>query len=118
MPPRRRVKRKYVVGDSQRRRDRQERRSGYNMPKARRVQKRLERRGEEGIVDPNTGHYASVNPFTNKFLKRSDHPTVQKEVDWYNSPQGADFRREYELKTTNSLGRPRRYYKYKKRRGK
>ena len=88
------------------------------MPKARRVQKRLERRGEEGIVDPNTGHYASVNPFTNKFLKRSDHPTVQKEVDWYNSPQGADFRREYELKTTNSLGRPRKYYKYKKRRGK
>lgn len=115
---RKRVKRKYVVGGSQRKKDRQERRSGYNMPKARRVQKRLERRGEEGIVDPNTGHYASVNPFTNKFLKRSDHPTVQKEVDWYNSPQGADFRREYELKTTNSLGRPRKYYKYKKRRGK
>lgn len=112
-----RVKRKYVVGGSQRKKDRQERREGYNMPKARRVQKRLERRGEEGIVDPNTGHYASVNPFTNKFLKRSDHPTVQKEVDWYNSPQGSDFRREYELKKTNSLGRPRKYFKYKKRHG-
>lgn len=100
-----------------RKEDRQIRREGYNMPKARRVQKRLERRGEEGIVDPNTGHYASVNPFTNKFLKRSDHPTVQKEVDWYNSPQGSDFRREYELKKTNSLGRPRKYFKYKKRHG-
>ena len=118
MKSKRRVKRKYVVGGSQRKKDRQERRSGYNMPKARRVQKRLERRGEEGIYDADTKHWSSVNPFTNRFLKRSDHPTVKKEVEWYNSPQGADFRREYELKTTNSLGSPRKYYKYKKRRGK
>ena len=65
-----------------------------------------------------TGHGASVNPFTNKFLKSRSHPTVQKEVDWYNSPQGSDFRREYELKKTNALGRPRKFFKYKKRRGK
>ena len=65
-----------------------------------------------------TGHGASVNPFTNKFLKSRSHPTVQKEVDWYNSPQGADFKREYELKKTNVLGRPRKFFKYKKRRGK
>lgn len=100
-----------------RKEDRQIRREGYNMPKARRVQKRLERKGEEGIYDAETKHWSSVNPFTNKFLKRSDHPTVQKEVDWYNSPQGSDFRREYELKKTNSLGRPRKYFKYKKRHG-
>lgn len=101
-----------------RKEDRQIRRDGYNMPKARRVQKRLERKGEEGIYDGKTKHWSSVNPFNNKFLKRSDHPTVHKEVDWYNSPQGADFRSEYELKTTNVFGRTRKYYKYKKRRGK
>jgi len=64
-----------------------------------------------------SGHGASVNPFTNKFLKSRSHPTVQKELDFYNSPQGADFRREYELKTKNALGRPRKFFKYKKRRG-
>ena len=65
-----------------------------------------------------TGHGASVNPFTNKFLKSRSHPTVHKELDFYNSPQGADLKREYELKKTNSLGRPRKFFKYKKRRGK
>ena len=82
----------------------------YKEQQGARVDRRL---GGDG-----TGHGASVNPFTNKFLKSRSHPTVQKEVDWYNSPQGADFKREYELKKTNALGRPRKFFKYKKRRGK
>ena len=81
----------------------------YKERQAARVDRRL---GGDG-----SGHGASVNPFTNKFLKSRSHPTVQKELDFYNSPQGADFRREYELKTTNALGRPRKFFKYKKRRG-
>jgi hypothetical protein len=100
MKPKRRVKRKYVVNPSKGGRD-------YKERQARRVNRRL---GEE-----DSGHGASVNPFTGVFLKSRNHPTVQKELDWYNSPQGADFRREYELKKTNSLGRPRKFFKYKKR---
>lgn len=101
MPPKRRVKRKYVVKPSKvRGRD-------YKERQAARVNRRL---GDDG-----SGHGASVNPFTGVFLKSRNHPTVQKELDFYNSPQGADFRREYELKKTNSLGRPRKFFRYKKR---
>lgn len=95
----RRVRRKYVVNKSKGRQ--------YKERQAARVERRL---GDDG-----SGHGASVNPFTNNFLKSRSHPTVQKELDFYNSPQGADFKREYELKTTNSLGRPRKFFKYKKR---
>ena len=101
MAEKRRVKRKYVVKGSKAR-GRQ-----YKERQAARVNRRL---GDDG-----SGHGASVNPFTNKFLKSRNHPTVQKEVDFYNSPQGADFKRDYELKTTNALGRPRKFFKYKKR---
>ena len=97
--PRKRVKRKYVVKKSKGK-DYKERQSS-----------RLDRRlGSDG-----SGHGASVNPFTGVFLKSRSHPTVRKELDFYNSPQGADFRREYELKKTNSLGRPRKFFRYKKR---
>ncbi len=99
MPPKRRVKRKYVVKPSKGR--------DYKERQAARVNRRL---GDDG-----SGHGASVNPFTGVFLKSRNHPTVQKELDFYNSPQGADFRREYELKKTNSLGRPRKFFRYKKR---
>lgn len=99
MPAKRRVKRKHVVKKA---RGRQ-----YKERQAARVDRRL---GSDG-----SGHGASVNPFTGVFLKSRSHPTVQKELDFYNSPQGADFRREYELKKTNSLGRPRKFFRYKKR---
>ena len=82
----------------------------YKERQAARVDRRL---GGDG-----TGRGYSVNPFTNKFLKSRSHPTVQEELDFYNSPQGADFKREHELKKTNALGRPRKFFKYKKRRGK
>ena len=95
-----RVKRKYVVNPSKGGRD-------YKERQARRVDRRL---GTDG-----SGHGYTVNPFTGVFLKSRNHPSVKEELDWYNSPQGADFRRDYELKKTNSLGRPRKFFKYKKR---
>ena len=105
MPPKRRVKRKYVVKWSK----------GSNGSKGRDYKERQAARVNRRLGDDGSGHGASVNPFTNKFLKSRNHPTVQKELDFYNSPQGADFKRDYELKTTNALGRPRKFFKYKKR---
>ena len=43
------------------------------------------------------------------FMKSPSHPTVQKEIDWYNSDAGSEFRREYELQKVQP------YYKYVKR---
>ena len=43
------------------------------------------------------------------FMKSSSHPTVQKEIDWYNSDAGSEFRKEYELQKVQP------YYKYIKR---
>ncbi len=94
-----RIPRRYVVKKARGR--------DYKERQAERVDRRL------GVHS--SGHGYSVNPFTNKFLKSRSHPTVQKELDFYNSPQGADFKREYELKTTNALGRPRKFFRYKKR---
>ena len=51
--------------------------------------------------NPNTGEL--------EFMKSSSHPTIQKELDWYNSDDGADFRSQYELVRTEP------YYKYVKR---
>lgn len=46
------------------------------------------------------------------FMKSPSHPTLQKELDWYNSddPEAISFRREYELQKVQP------YYKYVKRR--
>lgn len=43
------------------------------------------------------------------FMKSSSHPTIQKEIDWYNSDDGSEFRKEYELQKVQP------YYKYVKR---
>ena len=51
--------------------------------------------------NPNTGEL--------EFMKSSSHPTIQKELDQYNSDDGADFRSQYELVKTEP------YYKYVKR---
>lgn len=87
--------------------------TGFNMPAAKRVQARLVRKGEEGIIDqdPNSDtykHFASVNPFTGKFLKQSNYSTVGMELD---SPYGrANADR---IKKKNKLGKQKKYYKYK-----
>ena len=51
------------------------------------------------------------NPNTDEleFMKSSSHPTIQKELDWYNSDDGKYFRSQYELVKTEP------YYKYVKR---
>lgn len=43
-----------------------------------------------------------------EFMKASNHPTIQYELDWYNSddPEAVEFRKEYELQKTEP------YYKY------
>ena len=46
-----------------------------------------------------------------EFMKSSSHPSVQEEINWYNSgkPDAVEFRREYELQKVQP------YYKYVKR---
>ena len=53
--------------------------------------------------NPNTDEY--------DFMKSSSHPTVQKELDWYNSnsPDAVEFRNNYELQKTDP------YWKYVRR---
>lgn len=53
------------------------------------------------------------NPGTGEieFMKSSSHPTLQKELDWYNSDEASGFRSKYELVKTEP------YYKYVKRKG-
>lgn len=57
------------------------------------------------------GFTVAENPNTGEleFMKSSSHPTIQEELDWYNSDDGADFRSQYELVKTEP------YYKYVKR---
>ena len=57
------------------------------------------------------GFTVAENPNTGEleFMKSSQHPTIQKELDWYNSDDGADFRSQYELVKTEPS------YKYVKR---
>lgn len=57
------------------------------------------------------GFTVAENPDTGEleFMKSSSHPTIQKELDWYNSDDGVGFRSQYELVKTEP------YYKYVKR---
>lgn len=57
------------------------------------------------------GFTVAENPGTGEleFMKSSTHPTIQKELDWYNSDDGSEFRSQYELVKTEP------YYKYVKR---
>lgn len=53
------------------------------------------------------------NPKTGEieFMKSSSHPSVQKELDWYNSDDASEFRSQYELQKTEP------YFKYVRRKG-
>lgn len=65
------------------------------------------------IQEKDGWHAYSVqeNPATGEieFMKSSSHPTLQKELDWYNSDDASDFRSKFELVKTKP------YYKYIKR---
>lgn len=53
------------------------------------------------------------NPQTGEieFMKSSSHPSIQKELDWYESDDASEFRGQYELQKTEP------YFKYVKRKG-
>lgn len=60
------------------------------------------------------GWHASTiawNPKTGEgeFMKSPDHPSIQQELDWYNSDDGSKFRSDYELVKSSP------YWKYVKR---
>jgi len=58
------------------------------------------------LEDDNLYHAPSVESNTLRFLKPKDHPTVQYELDWYNSEDGREFRSNHKLDTSG------RFYKY------
>lgn len=64
--------------------------------------------------EDNTYHAPSIFPLTGEFLKSKNHPTVQYELNWYNSDDAKDFREEYDL-ITEEDGKPLTYYKYKRK---
>lgn len=53
------------------------------------------------------------NPQTGEieFMKSPSHPSIQKELDWYESDDATEFRGQYELQKTEP------YFKYVKRKG-
>jgi hypothetical protein len=66
----------------------------------------LKRAWELGYVPDETGHLPTVDNETGQFLKAKGHPTIQKELDWYNSPEGAEFR------SKNSIDSSGNFFKY------
>ncbi len=78
-----------------------------------RVAKKRQRQGYD-MYDEKSGHWSTVDPKTGKFLKSSDHPTVNKEIDWFYSddPTAKAFRGVFDLKTKNLFGKKKKFYKY------
>ena len=56
------------------------------------------------VIQLPDGHY--------EFLKSYNHPTVQKEIEWYNSEDGKSFREKYILRSKDDQGVPLVYYQY------
>lgn len=59
-------------------------------------------------ANPDKNHLPTVGKIGDnyEFFKSKNHPTIQFELDWYNSPKGKSFRKQYDLDTTGE------YYKY------
>ena len=66
----------------------------------------LKRAWELGYAPDKTGHLPTVDNQTGEFLKAKGHPTLQLEIDWYNSPEAADFR------SKNIIDSSGKFYKY------
>lgn len=66
----------------------------------------LKRAWELGYVPDKTGHLPTVDNQTGQFLKAKGHPTLQLEIDWYNSPEAADFRNK------NTIDSSGKFFKY------
>lgn len=56
------------------------------------------------VIQLPDGHY--------EFLKSYNHPTFQKEIEWYNSEDGKSFREKYRLRSKDDQGMPLVYYQY------
>lgn len=56
------------------------------------------------VIQLPDGHY--------EFLKSYNHPTFQKEIEWYNSEDGKSFREKYILRSKDDQGMPLVYYQY------
>jgi len=66
----------------------------------------LKRAWELGYAPDKTGHLPTVDNQTGEFLKAKGHPTLQLEIDWYNSPEAADFR------SKNIIDSSGKFFKY------
>ncbi len=66
----------------------------------------LKRAWELGYTPDKTGHLPTVDNQTGQFLKAKGHPTLKLELDWYNSPEGAEF------KSKNTLDSTGKFFKY------
>lgn len=66
----------------------------------------LKRAWELGYTPDKTGHLPTVDNQTGEFLKAKGHPTLKLELDWYNSPEGAEF------KSKNTLDSTGKFFKY------
>ena len=55
------------------------------------------------FIKESDGYYHAGTVAYNKdtdeyeFMKQPNHPTIQKEIDWYNSPEGFEFAKKYKL---------------------
>lgn len=56
------------------------------------------------VIQLPDGHY--------EFLKSYNHPTFQKEIEWYNSEDGKSFREKYILRSKDDQGLPLVYPQY------
>jgi hypothetical protein len=68
---------------------------------------------KEGMINNNLKreddgffHGSSVNSSTGEFLKPKNHPSVKLELDWYNSPDAEQFRKENKIDSSGVV------YKY------
>jgi hypothetical protein len=66
----------------------------------------LKRAWELGYIPDEKGHLPTVDNQTGEFLKAKGHPTLQLELDWYNSPEAADFR------SKNIIDSSGKFFKY------
>lgn len=66
----------------------------------------LRRAWELGYTPDKKGHLPTVDDQTGEFLKAKGHPTLKLELDWYNSPEGAEF------KSKNTLDSTGKFFKY------
>lgn len=64
------------------------------------------------LEDDNFYHAPSVDRITLKFLKSKDHPSINKELEWFFNDNAIEFRNKFKLNTKG------KFYKYIPKHGK